>query len=69
MTANSAMMQVKYLAACRLAPPALTSEKPQDMGALLKHLDEEYRTVAPRLKSIRERVLEFETQPEAIASD
>ncbi len=57
--ANSATLQVKYLAACRLAGPAAEAPQRTDnpMEGVLKQLSESYHQNAPKIREIRERTL------------
>jgi hypothetical protein len=71
LSSNSAQNQVKYLAACRLAGPAAeaTPVGANGMDELLKRLDNDYRENAPKIARVRERIIEFETEPKAIEAD
>jgi hypothetical protein len=68
---DSALMKVKYLAACWLTGKPAEDGPPQEHGGLeatLRRLDEDYHKQAPRIKSIRERIVTFEESPIAIDS-
>lgn len=59
---NSAQNQVKLAAAARLAGG--TSENPvSELEQTLRTLNEAYHAEAPRIKTIRERIVTFETAP------
>jgi len=64
--ANSATLQVKYLAACRLAGPAPepgTGRPDNAIAGVLAELDERYKQQAPRIREIRERVVVMDNAP------
>jgi hypothetical protein len=61
---NSAQNQVKLLAASRLSGP-MEGQAGSELDQTLRLLNEEYQQKAPRIKSIRERIVEFETEPDA----
>jgi hypothetical protein len=64
--ANSATLQVKYLAACRLAGPAPepgTVRPDNAIAGVLAELDERYKQQAPRIREIRERVVVMDNAP------
>jgi hypothetical protein len=63
-TENSAMAQVKLAAAARLAGGVERDQGGSDVAQTLALLNQAYHENAPRIKSVRERVIEFH-QPEA----
>ena len=68
--ANSATLQVKYLAACRLAGPAPEpGNLPRDnpIQGVLDELNQRYHAQAPKIREIRERVLVMDNGPQVIA--
>jgi hypothetical protein len=65
---NSAQNQVKLLAAKLLAEPLLAPENTgskEEMNKVLRELNEEFQRNTPRLKLIRERIVEFQQEPPA----
>lgn len=61
--ANSATLQVKYLAACRLAGPAQeagTGRTDNPIEGVLATLNEQYHANATKIREIRERTVTFE---------
>jgi len=56
---NSAMAQVKLAAAARLAGGVERDQGGSDVAQTLAALNEAYHRDAPRIKSVRERVIEF----------
>lgn len=66
--ANSAQNQVKLAAAKVLAFPDGVPGTTQENGieVMLKSLNDKYHKDAPRIKSVRERVVTFETEPRVI---
>lgn len=66
-TDNWGMMQVKVQAAkflIELSRQGVTGAPGND--SILATLNDSYRANAPRIKSVRERVIEFDTEPSAI---
>ena len=60
---NSAMAQVRLAAAARLAgTQEYQSGASGAMDATLSILNDEYQKAAPRIKRVRERVIEFEDE-------
>lgn len=53
---NSAMMQVKLSAATKLSGGVEHAEANDDMGSVMRELNERYHKEAPRLKVTRERM-------------
>jgi hypothetical protein len=69
---NSSLMQVKFMAASRLigpAPDGVGGAPAGDFDSVLASLNEKYHKTAPRIKSVRERVVTFEDQPPALSVD
>ncbi len=68
--ANSATLQVKYLAACRLAGPQIETGVRADnpMADVLKDLNDRFNENAPKIRSIRERIVEFDQSAAALPS-
>lgn len=68
MSPNSSMMQIKYLAANRLAGPAPTTGEVSPRGAgatdILAELNERFHSQAPKIREVRERITTFETETE-----
>lgn len=62
---NSAQLQVKLLAATRLYSETGDASIGSEVDQTLRRLNEDYHQAAPRIKSIRERIVEFEDQPTA----
>ena len=64
---NSMQNQVKLAAASKLAvallAPNPTGGADADLQVFLRDLDKQYRATAPRIKSIRERIIAFEHDP------
>ena len=56
---NSAMAQVKLAAAARLAGGVESDQGGSDVAQTLALLNQAYHEHAPRIKSVRERVIEF----------
>jgi len=65
---NSAQNQVKLLAASRLSGP-MEGHTGGELDQTLHILNEEYQQKAPRIKSIRERIVTFESGPIEPSSD
>jgi len=64
---NALLNQVKYMAACRLAGPQQeTPLAPSEIDTTLRELNNAYHSAAPRIKSVRERVITFEQEPALI---
>jgi hypothetical protein len=66
---NSALAQVKLLAAKVLTELPLTPEAPRsdkEMQAILRELNEDYQRHAPRIKALRERTITFDQSPNTI---
>lgn len=63
--ANSATLQVKYLAACRLAGPAAEPGTPRDnpIQGVLDELNQRYHQAAPKIREIRERIVVMDNGP------
>jgi hypothetical protein len=73
-TENTQNNQIKYLAACRLAGEKIAPGGPAQNAALqdiMRELNNNYQKTAPRIKAMRERIVEFEngTEARAIAAD
>lgn len=64
---NSAQNQVKLLAATRLAGPQGEQSSVGDIDLTLRQLNEDYHRAAPRIKSVRERVITFDNEPREIS--
>jgi hypothetical protein len=62
---NSAQNQVKLLAAVKLYENGQTSMG-QEISGVLAALNDSYHQHAPRIRSVRERVIEFENEPQVI---
>lgn len=64
---NSAQNQVKLAAAARLAGNRDTADAgPSDLAQTLEILNREYQENAPKIKSIRERIVTFESEPKLV---
>lgn len=61
--ANRALMQVKFLAANRLAPASGIGDAGKNMDAFLAGLHSEYQRLAPRIREVRERITTFVDAP------
>lgn len=64
--ANSATLQVKYLAACRLAGPAPepnAAPGANPIEGVLAELNQRYHAQAPKIREIRERIITMEDAP------
>lgn len=59
---NSQLAHVKMLAARMLAFPDNDQAPQTNFGDTLRQLNDEYHKVAPRIKSVRERVITFEDE-------
>ena len=66
-SSNSGLNQTKLLAASRLVGPQETQQGVSDLDSTLAALNDEYHKAAPRIKSVRERIITFETEPKVIA--
>lgn len=65
-----AYLQIKYAAAKLLLGPEQEAARPMDdTNDMLKRLNDAYHQKAPRIKSVRERVVTFESEPEALPSE
>lgn len=60
---NKALMQVKFLAANRLAPAGTITDAGASMDRFLQNLNAEYQTLAPRIREVRERITTFVEAP------
>lgn len=58
---NSAQNQVKLAAAARLSGSTVAAGEGSDIENTLRALNDEYHRAAPRIKRVRERIIEFET--------
>lgn len=64
-TPNPLLNQIKYMAASRLAGPAQEQQAPiSEVDGTLRRLNEQFHRSAPRIKSVRERVITFDSPPE-----
>jgi hypothetical protein len=57
---NSALAQVKLIAAQRLYQETGQTDNPNDMESTLRVLNQRFQEAAPRIKQIRERIIQFE---------
>jgi hypothetical protein len=65
-TENALLNQVKFMAASKLAgPPQDNVGQPNEIGATLSELHKAFSKTAPRIRAIRERVVEFD-EPKVI---
>ena len=64
---NSAQNQVKLLAAVKLYETGQTSMG-REIDGVLAALNDSYHQNAPRIRSVRERIVEFENDPKVIES-
>lgn len=68
-TDASGLMQVKLAAAVTLYKETGDRTVGSEIDATLRALNDAYHQNAPRIKSIRERTIEFETEPKLIAGE
>lgn len=66
-TKDARMMQIKYLAADRLAPASGMGGVVGGVDGMMQRLNEAYQATAPRIREVRERIITFSDGP--IASD
>jgi hypothetical protein len=60
---NSALAQVKLLAAQKLYQEVGPAENPNEVEATLRVLNQRFQEAAPRIKQIRERIIQFDGAP------
>lgn len=62
-TPNPLLNQIKYMAASRLAGPQQEAQAPlSEVDGTLRQLNDAFHKAAPRIKTVRERVITFENE-------